>query len=317
MHGALALSAGVLFVGRSAKTATIQAFDLDGRVLRPGFEFRDEALGRSSVAGLALDDDRRVWVADSAARKVRGFTVFGRPIAELGGRPEDQLDARGALGSPIAVRARGGDERLLLLVASGGQRRHALQFLRPLDGRQRSLRSLGEAEGTFDDLADVHWASTRELDPAASPARTSAVGDTSDDGAENRADDFVLACERRARRLQVFRGATFHYAFRVPGRPEAAVRLADGRCVVALGQDELTGEMRNVGGVVLLLGPDGRVLRTLAGPDELEHPTALVALPGATDDETRVWVLDREGSRVQLFTLDGRGWGQFPSVVAL
>lgn len=288
MHGALSLAHGVLYVGRSAKTATIEAFDLDGRPLGPSLEFRDEARGRSSVAGLDVDDDRRVWVADAAAHKLRGFTLFGRRFAELGGTPEDALDVRGALGVPVAVRARGSDDELVLLVGAGGRRRYAVQQLRPHDARVRVLVSLGEEEGTYDDLAGLDW--TRA---------DSSRGE----------EDLVVTCERRARRVQVFRDGRFHFAFGVPGRPEAALRLADGRFVVALGD----GDGR--GGAVLLLRADGRLARTLAGPDEVLHPSGLAALSGDQDRDTRVWVVDREGVRVQLFTLDGRGWGAFPSLV--
>lgn len=304
MHGALALSAGVLFVGRSAKTATVQAFDLDGRPLETCLEFRDTARGRSGIAGLDVDADRRIWVADDAAAKLRGFTLFGRPVVELGGAEEDLVDARGALGVPVAVRTQGSDDELVLLVASGGRRRYALRLLRPFDARAHALRSLGEPEGVFDDLSDAHWTT---------------LGDASDAGRADRAggeDDVIVCCERRAARLQVFRGGRFHFALPVRGRPEAVVRLADGRFVVALGAgaEDHPAERR---GSLVLLGPDGRHLRTLAGSDEVDHPSSLAALAGDGDAETRLWVLDREGARVQLFTLDGRGWGAFASVAAL
>jgi len=281
-------------VGRSAKTATVQAFDLDGRALGPSITFRDPARGRSSVAGLDVDADRRVWVADEAARKLRGFTLFGRPIAELGGTDEDLLDVRGALGVPVAVRARGSDEELVLLVASAGRRRYALQLHRPHDARVRTLTSLGDPEGTYDDLVHLDWTT-----------RATSAGE----------EELIVTCERRAARVQVFRDGRFHYAFDVKGgaggraRPAAAVRLTDGRLVVALGDEE------GRGGALLLLRADGRVLRTLAGPGEVSQPSGLAALAGEDDGATRVWVLDREGLRVQLFTLDGRGWGEFPSLV--
>jgi hypothetical protein len=294
MHGAIALAAGVLFVGRSAKTATVQAYDLDGRALGPCLAFRDPGRGRSSVAGLDVDADRRVWVADEAAGKLRGFTLFGRPIAELGGAPEDLLDVRGALGAPIAVRARGSDDELVLLVASGGRRRYALQLLRPFDARVRSLSSLGDPEAPFEDLTDVHWSSV-----------------TTSQGLEQ---ELILVCERRARRLQLFRDGRFLYSVTLRGQPEAATRLADGRFIVALGDEG--APVGGGSGAVVLLGADGRHLKTLAGAGEVVHPSGIAALPGDDDTETRLWVVDREGARVQLFTLDGRGWGAFPASAA-
>ncbi len=302
MNGAIAYAHGVLYVGRSAKTATVEAFDEGGRPLAARFTFRDADVGRSSVAGLDVDADHRIWVADEAAGKLRAFTLFGLPVATLGGTAEDLLDVRGALGAPVAVRARGSDERLVLLIASGGRRRYALQLHRPHDARTRVLKSLGEAEGTFDDLADVHWSTARGPGPHGADHEFDL-----DDG-----DDWIVTTERRARRLQVFRGGRFVHAVALagmPATPEAAVRLPDGRFVVAFGA---AGD----GGALTLLGRDGRRLAALAGPDEVDHPSGLALLPGATDAETRLWVVDREGTRVQLFTVDGRGWGEFTSLAA-
>ena len=316
MNGAIAYAHGVLYVGRSAKTATVEAFDEGGRPLAARFTFRDADVGRSSVAGLDVDADHRVWVADEAAGKLRAFTLFGRSVATLGGTAEDLLDVRGALGAPVAVRARGSDERLVLLIASGGRRRYALQLHRPHDARTRVLRSLGEAEGTFDDLADVHWSTARGPGP---DLHTAEREFDLDDGA-----DWIVTTERRARRLLVFRGGRFVHAVALagmPAAPEAAVRLPDGRFVVAFGAANGVSNGNpngnpNDGGALILLGRDGRRLAALAGPDEVDHPSGLALLPGATDAETRLWVVDREGTRVQLFTVDGRGWGEFTSLAA-
>jgi len=299
MHGAIAHAHGVLYVGRSAKTATVEAFDADGRPLAARFRFRDATVGRSSVAGLDVDADHRVWVADEAAGKLRAFTLFGQPVAELGGTPEDQLDVRGALGAPVAVRARGSDDALVLLIASAGRRRYALQLHRPHDARTRVLTSLGEAEGAFDDLADVHWASAR--DPDGARGALAGAGD---------GEDVIVTAERRARRLQLFRGGRFVHAVSTAHAPEAAVRLPDGRFIVAFGAPH------GGGGELALLGRDGRRIARLAGPDEVDQPSGLALSPGQSDAETRLWVVDREGTRVQLFTADGRGWGEFTSLAA-
>ena len=77
MQGSLRLHAGVLFVGRHALTAEVSSHDLDGRPLDTRFRFRDEDAGRSSVDGIDVDADRRLWVADGAAGKVRCFSLFG------------------------------------------------------------------------------------------------------------------------------------------------------------------------------------------------------------------------------------------------
>ena len=74
MNGALTLHRSVLWVGRHAKTAMIASYDLDGTPLESHFHFRDEEAGRSSVAGLAVDADHRVWVA--VQLPTRGSVVY-------------------------------------------------------------------------------------------------------------------------------------------------------------------------------------------------------------------------------------------------
>ena len=71
---------------------------------------------------------------------------------------------------------------------------------------------------------------------------------------------------------------------------------------------------------LLLVDPAGRVMRVLAreplGPGDLEEgsieqPGDVVVAPGADDGETRVAAIDRDGERVQVFSLEGRCYGAF------
>lgn len=285
MHGSLSLHDGVLYVGRHAKTAWVATYDLDGRALDAGFSFRDEMTGRSAASGLDVDADHRVWIADSAARRVRAFTLFGRPVADVGDPAESaERDAAGVLGVPVDVRTFGSDDALTVVVASGGRRRHALQVFHPHTGRVRSLRPQGDPRGRFAGLAGI---------------------DGAGDG------DWLMACEARAGRVSVFRGGEFHYALRVPVagarfEPTAVARLRDGRVVIANG-----GEA----GALLLVDSGGRLLRVLAGAGEgtgaLDGPTDVVAAEWGDDRHTRVVSIDREGERVQVFNLEGRCYGAF------
>ena len=83
MHGSLAIAKGVVYVGRCARNAWVQTYDLDGHRLLGGFTFCDDTVGRSSASGLAVDEDHRVWVADAVAGRVRAFTLFGLPVVDV------------------------------------------------------------------------------------------------------------------------------------------------------------------------------------------------------------------------------------------
>ena len=82
--------------------------------------------------------------------------------------------------------------------------------------------------------------------------------------------------------------------------------LADGRMVLAC-----------AGAVSALLLVDGAggLLRILAAEGEetgaVRHPADVVAEDGSDDASTRVAVIDRDGERVQVFTLVGRCYGAF------
>lgn len=282
MQGALAHRNGILYVGRHAKTASVRCYDLDGHPLEGGFDFRDAGSGRSSVSGLAVDEDHRVWVADEPAGRVRLFTLFGRELLSLGGGPDEREDRTGGLGRPVDVAVRGIDDELELLVASGGTRRHALQVFHPETARVRSLRPQGDPHGRFRDLRGL-----------------AALG------------RLVYASEARPGRVQVFRDGEFHFQFAVRAsgaraEPLAVAPLRDGRVVVAVG-GETSG--------LLLYDGAGRLLRPLAdagpGSGEVAQPADVAVVEGASDRTTRVAVIDRDGERVQVFALDGRCYGAF------
>ena len=281
VSGSLCLAGGVLYVGRYAKTATVCSYDLDGRALNTHITYRDSKCGSSSLTGLDLDQDRRIWIADSFAGKLRAFTLFGRPIVELGDAPEHHQDQRGRIGRPVDVLCRGEAPDLRVVVASAGTRRHAVQEHQIESGRTRSMRPMGESEGRFRQVVRLACFE-REL----------------------------FVAEARARRVQVFRDGEFHYAFRVPlasggwAEPAGMAPLEDGRLLLAV-RGETSG--------VLLVDRTGKVLEVLAEEGhevgQVFEPTDVVVEAAARDGVRRAAVLDADGDRIQVFNLAGRCYG--------
>jgi hypothetical protein len=289
MHGSVCITNGVCYVGNHAKTASVALFDLDGHRLAGGFSFRGPR--GAAAAGIAVDGDRRVWVADTRARAVRAFTIFGRELARLGEPDAERIDMAeraaerdrpGRVGPAVDVAVQGVEDEQWLLVAAQGTRRHALQSFRPDGTLLESLRPLGDPDGRFRGLRGVALAGRS-----------------------------AYACEARTGRVPVFREGSFHYALNVPGardgrEPHAVAPLDDGRLVVAV-----AGEAS----ALLLLDAAGRLLRVLA--EEGEHdggvfqPAGVAVDAGGLDASTRLAVVDQDGERVQVFTVEGRCYGAF------
>src|SRR5262245_56425384 len=132
MQGSLALSRGVLLVGDQAKTARVRGFDLGGRELALAFSFRDPVCGRSAAAGIAVDEDRTILIADAPADRVRRFSFFGREVGGIGGAVKEQPSGDpvlpGLVTRPVDVEVRGNREEGWVAVACAGERLHALQL---------------------------------------------------------------------------------------------------------------------------------------------------------------------------------------------
>ncbi|MBK7874845.1 MAG: hypothetical protein IPJ77_03695 [Planctomycetes bacterium] len=285
MHGSLALAQGVLYVARPSARTEIVPFDLDGRPLARGFRVRGLAGARVELAALACDVDRRLWAADTGSRALRAFSVFGQELFAWRDDAIEELDRAARIGRPVGVAASGVESELRLLVASAGERRHALHWVDPVERTALSLRPLGDPNERFRRLAGVALSGS-----------------------------FAAACEAGAGRVQVFRDGEFHFAFRCPiapgtgaaFEPRAVALLADGRFVVACGGER---------SALLLVRGDGQVERMLAEDGLADgcvfEPSSLAVEPGASDAAARVAVIDRDGARVQLFALDGRSFGAF------
>jgi hypothetical protein len=274
MDGGLALASGVLFVARSG-AARVVPHDLEGRPLGPGFAIDGLDGRRATIGALACDVDRRLWTVDPGARALRGFSVFGSEVFRWQADAPDR-DRAAHLGRPVGVAVGGVEAETRLVVASAGERRHALHWIDPLAREALSLRPLGAPAGRFRHLAGVALAGR-----------------------------FAYACETGAARVQVFRDGEFHFAFGAPPapggapfEPRAIAVLPDGRIVVAH-----AGETS----ALLLFEPGGRFLRVLVGdgpePGAVLEPVALAA------DGERLWVLDRGGDRLQAFDPGGEHLG--------
>lgn len=286
MPGSLCLHEGVLWVGVHEKTAHVSAFDLDGRALGPGFSFRDPEQPRSAVGGMAVDEDHRLWVADTPASCLRAFNLFGRELSRIAATTGAEADLRGQPAEPTDVALVASDGQALLAVASGGVRRHALQLLDRSGRALASLRSLGDPRRRFRGLRDV--------------------------AARGR---FLYACETGAGRVQVFRDGDFHFAIQLEWRPgvsfepTAVAPLDDGRMVVATAGEH---------SALLLLDGSGRLLEVLAEPGRGEgrvlDPVDVVVEAAGSDPRTRVAALDLEGERLQVFNLRGECYGAFEAL---
>jgi hypothetical protein len=90
-------------------------------------------------------------------------------------------------------------------------------------------------------------------------------------------------------------------------QPRLVAPLSDGRLVVACGGES--------GSALLLVDPNGALVASLAegggAEGEVDFPTGLAVEEGDPLPGTRVAVLDQDGGRVQVFTLDGRCCGSF------
>jgi len=288
VSASLALHRSLLFVGTAAKTARVQVFDLDGHARMEGFRFRDARAGRSTASGIAVDEDRRIWVSDTPASRLRRFLIVGREDGGLGlelGAPlefEPWLDARGVVRAPLAVAVTGNGEEGTLAVGMHGDRRHAVQVFDVESGYSYSPAPMGRGQGIFRGVRGVELCGR-----------------------------LLLIAECYGQRIQVFRDGSFHFGFGVDCagqrfEPSAVRALEDGRLLVST-----TGAASSL----LLVDSSGKLLRVLAhaGADEgcVQDPTDLVLEPGQDDAHTRVAVIDRDGLRVQVFTLLGRCFGSF------
>ena len=288
---------GVVYLAGGTDAGRVDLFDLGGRRLEGGFEVHPVAertgpLARVELAGLGIDDDRRLWLADGAARAVRGFTVFGQEGLRLGA-PQERLvhgdpDVAGVIGIPSAVAAHGHDEDLRLLVGSAGHRRHGLHLFTTGGQLVRSLLPRGDGHGRFEGISAVAIGGVR-----------------------------LFAAEQRAARIQVFEGT--EHCFDVEprdgrGRPVrvAALDSETGSELLLASAGTTDGEQ----GEVLFLEErhwdrPTRIAQAGDEPGRVQGPLAVALTREEARGERLAVVADRFGTRLQLFALDGTCYGEF------
>ena len=296
MQGSLDLHRGTLFVGDQEKTARVQLFDLEGRRLGGGFQFRDATVGRSAAAGIAVDDDRRIFVADTPASRVRVFSVFGRESPGFASSAAlvapQRADLAGILHVPVDVAVQGNADDGVLVIACAGERRHAVQVFDPGLTWRRSLASTGDPGRMFSGVRRVECHGR-----------------------------LILVAEAGSGRVQVFRDGDFLYLFSLSSRGNG--RLTPS-AIAAVGASAEDGRMvvscSGPASGVVLVDSAGRWIRTLAGPGEQEgsvhDPSDVVVHPGEDDRSTRIAVIDRDGLRIQVFDLEGGLQASFPVTVS-
>lgn len=309
--GALSLHEGVLFIGRYTGSGDIFVFDLDGRQLEAGFSLPPSANTTSvAITGLAVDGDRKLWIADAFAGRVRCVNLFGKVGADFApalGRLEAPLSGAtlGGDGAPVDVALAESSKWTGIFVATAGKRVGAIALYLANGTRLLALRSLGSPKEPFDRVARMSSSA-----------------------------DLLWVVEAGARRVQVFRAGDFHFSFPVgrlgeqqsapEGLPRALAPVGDGRLVVAIEEDVARGDASNAG--LFLLTGRGLSLQKLAAAGtaegQISHPIdiaveAIRPWPHETEAEVdrrrRVVVLDLDGDRIQVFNLAGRCYGAFPT----
>lgn len=293
--GAIAFHEGILFVGENFGRGRVLVFDAEGRGVHAGFELG----ARSVVSGLVADSDRRLWIADTAARRVRAWNVFGREDAGFVARAR-QPETASAEDGPLDVALAPGEAYTGVWVASGGVRRGAVGLFLPDGTRLEVLRSEGDPKRAFEHV--VRLATAGEL---------------------------IGVLERGRARVQVFRGLDFHFAIPLEralgelrrsggaGRPVALGLLDDGSALVGFGPGEGLRDGEAHPERILWLEPSGHVRREVlssAGPTHPGGATIAGLVDFALEDThhgTALYVLDQLGQRVQVFNLEGRHWGSF------
>jgi hypothetical protein len=233
-----------------------------------------------------VDEDRTILVADTPAERVRRFSFFGREVGGIGGASAEAREPilPGLVSRPVDVEVQGNRERGWIAIACAGEQRHAVQIFDPDFTWRATCAALGEPGRPFQDVRRL--ASAGEL---------------------------LFAAEALARCVQVFRSGSFLFAFRLTCasgeryEPSALAAVGDGRLLVGCRAPE---------SALFLVDGAGRPLRQLAeegeGEGEVLVPTDVVVEQGADDRHAQVFVIDRDGLRVQVFTLEGRCLGAIP-----
>jgi hypothetical protein len=268
----VALRSNLLCMSWTGARGRVFLVDLDARRVVSFFEFSGPDGGYADAAGVALAPDWSILVADTRNDVVRRFTPFGKQVASYGEAPSRPpgaagRDRPGSLDRPRSLALHDG----VVLVGCGeGCLRRGVQRFTLAGQPLPPLRSRGDVEAEFGAPRGL-WAGRSGI----------LVADTLH-GVVQRFDSgarYVGEVRTAARA-----GET--------SRPVGVVELVNGDLLIV---DE--GDRRGLRRLNLF----GDVLPDAGGFAALQDPQALAA-----DEQGRIYVLDRDGERVQRLGADLR-----------
>jgi sugar lactone lactonase YvrE len=266
MYGGIAVTGNILALSYSDVSGRVFLVDLDEKRPVAFWNYVGPEGGYADAGGVALAADHTLYVADTRNDVVRRFTVFGKAVGTLGEAHDRQpgargRDRRGLLDRPRAVAFHND----VVWVACGEVRlRCGVQRFRPDGTVLKPLAAFGDPVRRFGAPQGL----------CASDAGLF-VADTLH-GVVQRftiAGRFVSEIKTAATQAEV-------------SRPVAVVALTDGGLLVADQGDDPGLKHFDAEGAL--------VARPLAEDPLLKNPVDL-----ALDTKGRVYVLDRDGERVQ------------------
>ncbi len=268
MFGGIATKGRLLALARGAARGEIRVYDLADSTLRSRFSYGGTEGGWADAGGIDLDEEGRIFVADTAGGRLRIFSSFGHEVGGFG-LPEEASrprDLKGMLAYPRSV-VRDGTGRLWITC---GDRPwvHGLQVFDAQGRFLSSLEAFGDRSRSFGPALDLTLFGEDVW-----------VADTGNDA------------------LQVWRlDGGFLCSFEIPrdwGRRPQAIAAVGDRLALLLAEPRPR---------VLLVDRDFKRTGICRLPrnQTLENPSGLARGP-----EGRLFVLDRDGSRVLAFEGDG------------
>ncbi|MHC4076918.1 MAG: NHL repeat-containing protein [Planctomycetota bacterium] len=266
MYGGIAVTGNILCLSYSDVGGRVFLVDLDEKRPVAFWEYVGTDGGYADAGGIAMADDHTIYVADTRNDIVRRFSVFGKAVGTLGEAHERPPGARsrdrqGPLDRPRAVAWHAG----LVWVACGEQRlRCGVQRFRSSGESLKPLPAFGDASRRFGAPQGL------------------CVGDF---GAFV-ADTLHGVVQRFTVAGRFVSELRTGQAENEVSRPVAVQVLADGGLLVA-DQGDVCGLKHFDANGQLVAEPLGRDPR-------LQDPVGL-----AQDSKGRVYVLDRDGERVQ------------------
>ena len=267
MFGGLAVAGNLLCVTHSDVRGRVFLVDLDEQRLMSLWDFTGPDGGYADAGGVAMDHSFAIFVADPRNDVVRHFSPFGKEVGRIGHPPEAapgaaRRDRPGILSHPNAVAVHGD----MVHVACGERKlvRGVQRLWR--DGRvAKPLRAFGESEGRFGAPRGL-WAGDSGI----------LVADT------------LHGVVQRFTAAGIFVG---HFATArahdEASRPVALAWRSGAEDLLVCDHGDRQGLKR------FALGGEPRPLPDGLG-ERLHEPIGL-----AVDDQERVYVLDRDGERVQ------------------